>query len=162
MQVFARVAGGIVAELVEIEADGPRLAERFHPDLVAAMVPVPPDGPVAVGWHWDGEEFDPPAAVHVVPVVPAMVSRRQMLLALAAGKVITPAEALAAATTGAVPAAIDAVFGKLPAGDALAARITWATMAEVERAHPLIGAMVAAKVVSADQADALFVMAATL
>lgn len=169
MQVFARIEGGIVAELIEIETgldeDGnerPPLAARFHPDLVAAMVPVPAGGLVAVGWYWDGEEFDPPPVVPVAPVVPATVSRRQMLLALAAGAVITPAEALAAAITGAVPATIDAVFGALSEGDALAARITWATMAVVERAHPLIDAMIAAGVVTAEQADSLFILAATL
>lgn len=94
--------------------------------------------------------------------VPAVISRRQMLLALAAGGIITPAEALAAATVGTAPAAIDAVFARLPPSDALAARITFATMSEVERAHPLIGAMIGAGLVAAEQADDLFRLAATL
>ncbi len=157
---YARIAGGVVAELIEIEADGPPLAERFHPDLAATMVAVPEGTPVAPGWRWDGNAFAAPA--NPEPVVPAQISRRQMLLALVAGEVITPTEALAAATTGAVPAAIDAVFAGLSPSDALAARITFATMVEVERAHPLIGAMIAAELVTAEQADALFFMAATL
>jgi hypothetical protein len=94
--------------------------------------------------------------------VPAAISRRQMLLALSAGEVITAEEALAAAMTGAVPAAIDAVFAGLSTDDALAARITFATMIEVERAHPLIGAMIAAELVTAEQADDLFRLAAKL
>lgn len=162
MQTFARVADGIVAELIEIEDGGPALADRFHPDLVAQMRPVPAGQAVAQGWTWDGEAFAPPLPVVAPVVVPARVTRRQMLLALTAGGVISAEEALAAATTGAVPSAIDAVFAALPAADALAARITWATMSEVERAHPLIGAMIAAKVVSAEQADALFIAAAAL
>lgn len=160
MMIYARIDGGLVAELIEIEADGPPLSERFHPDLVATMVAVPAGTPVAPGWIWDGNAFAAPAAPAVA--VPASISRRQLLLALVAGEVITPTEALAAATTGAVPAAIDAVFAGLPEGDALAARITWATTTVVERGHPLIAAMIAAELVTAEQADALFVLAATL
>ncbi|MBR0653308.1 hypothetical protein GXW78_26885 [Roseomonas terrae] len=163
MTVYARVAGGLVAELVEIEAEGPPLAELFHPDFVATMVALPEGSEVAEGWTWDGEAFAPPPPPEpVAPVVPATISRRQMLLALVAGEVITAAEAWEAATVGAVPAAIDAVFAALPDADALAARITFATMIEVERAHPLIGAMIAAELVTEAEADSLFVLAATL
>lgn len=94
--------------------------------------------------------------------VPSKISRRQMLLALTAGDVITAAEALAAAQTGVVPPAIDTVFAMLDPTDALAARITFATMIEVERAHPLIGAMIDAQLVTAAQADDLFRLAAKL
>jgi hypothetical protein len=45
-------------------------------------------------------------------------------------------------------------------GQALAARITWATMTEVHREDPLIGAIVTAGVVTAEQVDELFRMAA--
>jgi hypothetical protein len=64
------------------------------------------------------------------------------------------------AQTGAVPAAIARVFDLLPAEQALAARITWATMTEVYREDPLIGAIVTAGVASADQVDELFRVAA--
>jgi hypothetical protein len=96
------------------------------------------------------------------PPVPTVISRRQLLIALANAKLITEAEALAAAKTGEVPAAIDAVFAALPKEQALAARITWATMTVVERDHPLIQAVIDAKIVTAEQADALFRQAAEL
>jgi hypothetical protein len=96
------------------------------------------------------------------PPVPSAISRRQLLIALAQAKWITEAEALAAAKTGEVPAAIDAVFAALPKEQALAARITWATMTVVERDHPLIQAVIDAKLATADQVDALFKAAAEL
>lgn len=110
-------------------------------------------------------EVDVPLWDMAPPVVmqlpPAAVSRRQLLLALAAAGLITGEEALAAATTGAVPAAIDAVFSALPEADALAARITWATMSVAERDHPLIAALIAAEVATPEQVDALFIDAAS-
>jgi hypothetical protein len=96
------------------------------------------------------------------PPVPETVSRRQLLIALAAAGLITEAEALAAARTGEVPTAIDAVFARLPPEQALAARITWATMTVVERDHPLVHAVIDARVATAEQVDALFQAAAKL
>jgi hypothetical protein len=96
------------------------------------------------------------------PPVPDAISRRQLLIALAQAKLITEAEALAAAKTGEVPAAIDAVFAALPKDQALAAQITWATMTVVERAHPLVQALIDARVATAEQVDALFQAAAKL
>jgi hypothetical protein len=96
------------------------------------------------------------------PPVPSAISRRQLLIALAQAGLITEAEALAAARTGEVPAAIDAVFSALPKEQALAARITWATMTVVERNHPLIQAVINANLATAEQVDALFRAAAEL
>jgi hypothetical protein len=96
------------------------------------------------------------------PPVPSTISRRQLLIALAQAKLITEAEALAAAKTGEVPAAIDAVFAALPKEQALAAQITWAAMTVVERHHPLIQAVIDAKLATAEQVDALFRAAAEL
>jgi len=47
-----------------------------------------------------------------------------------------------------------------PAEQALAARITWATMTEVYREDRLIGAIVTAGVATAEQVDELFWQAA--
>jgi hypothetical protein len=96
------------------------------------------------------------------PPVPGAISRRQLLIALVAAGLITEAEALAAAKTGDVPAVIDAVFAKLPKEQALAARITWATMTQVERDHPLAQAIIDAQIAPAEQVDALFRAAAKL
>ncbi|MBW6402103.1 hypothetical protein KPL78_29925 [Roseomonas sp. HJA6] len=117
------------------------------------------------GQRWDAVAgglvpYTPPA-VQPVPVVPRSISRRQLLLALHGAGLITDAEALAAATSGAVPAQVDAVFGALPPTDALSARITWATMSVAERAHPLIGMLITAELATAEEVDALFIDGAT-
>jgi len=96
------------------------------------------------------------------PPVPIAISRRQLLLALYGAKLITAEEALAAAKTGDVPAVIDAAFAQLPPDQALAARVTWASMTAVERNHPLIQAVIDAKIATAKQVDELFRAAATL
>jgi hypothetical protein len=96
------------------------------------------------------------------PPVPSAISRRQLLIALAQAKLITEAEALAAARTGEMPAAIDAAFAQLPPEQSLAARITWATMTVVERDHPLVQAVIDARLATAEQVDALFQAAAKL
>lgn len=116
------------------------------------------------GQRWDAEAgellpYDPPPQP---PVVPPRITRRQLLLALVAAELITPAEGLAAAQSGAVPAAIDGAFAVLAEGDALAARITWATMTLVYRSDPLIAALIAHEVATAEAIDALFIHANSL
>lgn len=108
----------------------------------------------------EGVENPPPPSPPLA--VPDIISRRQLLIALAQAGLITEAEALAAARTGDVPAAIDAVFAQLPGEQALAARITWATMTRVERSHPLVQAIINAQLATAEQMDALFQTAAAL
>jgi hypothetical protein len=108
------------------------------------------------------EEADILAVRNAPPPVPSAISRRQLLIALAATGLITEAEALAAAKTGEAPAVIDAVFAKLPKEQALAARITWAAMTVVERDHPLVQAIIDARIAPAEQVDALFRTAAQL
>jgi hypothetical protein len=97
-----------------------------------------------------------------LPLAPIVLTNRQLFAALALTGFITQAEALAAGRTGAVPAAIDDVFAELPAQDAFLARLTWATMREVPRTHPLIGAMVAAGLAAGEQVDAIFALGASL
>ncbi len=99
----------------------------------------------------------PPAAP-----APIILTNRQLFAALALTGFITEAEALAAGRTGAVPAAVDAVFGVLPEQDAFLARLTWATMREVTRDHPLITAMIAANLATAEQVDAIFTLGASI
>jgi hypothetical protein len=76
-----------------------------------------------------------------------------LLIPLAAAGFISAEEALAAAQTEAVPAAIAGIFDLLPAEQALAVRITWATMTEVYRQDPLIQAIVTAGFATAGQVD---------
>jgi len=96
------------------------------------------------------------------PPAPIILTNRQLFAALALTGFITEAEALAAGRTGAVPAAVDAVFGALPEQDAFLARLTWATMREVTRDHPLIAAMIAANLATAEQVDAIFSLGASI
>ncbi len=147
---YAVVAGdeGIVVNIIEA-------AEGF---VMEGATLVLDDGTARIGGVWDGAAFLPPAN-EAVPV-PRVITRRQLLIALAAAGFISAEEALAAAQTGTVPTAIAAIFDLLPAGQALAARITWATMTEVYREDPLIAAIVAAGVATREQVDALFRMAA--
>jgi hypothetical protein len=96
------------------------------------------------------------------PPAPITLTNRQLFAALALAGFITESEALAAGRAGAVPAAIDAVFASLPAQDAFLARLTWATMREVPRDHPLIGAMSAANLATSEQVDGIFTLGASL
>jgi hypothetical protein len=95
------------------------------------------------------------------PPVPSL-TRRQLLLALTGAGFLTPEEALAAATTGAVPAALAAVMASLPLEDQLGISITWASMAVAERSSPLWALLTAAGIATEEQIDALFVAGATL
>ena len=101
----------------------------------------------------------PPAPA---PPAPIILTNRQLFAALALTGFITEAEALAAGRTGEVPTAIDDVFGELPDHEAFLARLTWATMREVTRDHPLIAAMIAANLATAEQVDAIFSLGASI
>jgi hypothetical protein len=94
--------------------------------------------------------------------VPASISRRQLLLALAQMGLISGEEALAAAQTGAVPAAVQAVFDNMQPADKLSAQITWASMSVAERDHPLVLALAQANDMSAGEIDDFFRLAASL
>lgn len=119
----------------------------FAPVAAAAEgVDLPPEPPPPT---------DPPAR-------PVTLTNRQLFAALALTGFITEAEALAAGRTGAVPAAIDAVFGALPEQGPFLARLTWATMREVSRDHQLITAMIGANLAAAEQVDAIFALGASI
>jgi hypothetical protein len=96
------------------------------------------------------------------PPAPIILTNRQLFAALALTGFITEAEALAAGRTGAIPTAIDDVFGELPEQDAFLARLTWATMREVTRDHPLITSMIGANLATAEQVDAIFTLGASI
>lgn len=98
----------------------------------------------------------------VVPQEIASITRRQFLIGAASAGLLTAAEAEAAATSGAIPAAIEAVFNTLPNAQALAARITWATMTKIERGEPLVDAAAVAFGLTPEQVDAFFLSAASI
>lgn len=96
-------------------------------------------------------------ALRSVPApVPGTIRLLQFLAEGASRGIFTADEALAAARTGAVPAAIEAVFNTLPADQAFGARLAWAAMVEVDRASPLLAAVAAARGMSSSDMDDFF------
>ena len=143
---WARLAGGAVVELIEIPADGPPIEERFHPDLVAAMQPVPADSLVAIGWQWDEAGFSPPPPPPPPPM-PAITARQLRLWLIGQGRTLSQ---------------VDGAIEQLPAETRDAARIEWQFAHTYDRAHPLIAGLGAALGFSAAEIDAGFHTAATL
>lgn len=141
MVTYARLDAGMVAELIEIPADGPAVEEMFHPDLVAALVEVPAGISPAEGWTWDGNAFapSPPAAP---PPVQAVTMRQARLALLATGKLDDVEAAIAAA-----PRAV---------------RIEWEYATQIERASPIVAAIAAELDLDEAALDALFAAAAQL
>lgn len=109
-----------------------------------------------IGWRYENGGFIEPEPAPLGVPVPVSVTRRQLILGLAAMRIITDEEGLAAAQIGTVPAAIEGYFATLPDGEAYAARITWATMTEARRDHPLIAALAVTLGLSSEQIDDAF------
>ena len=108
---------------------------------------------IAREWLADGsvvDHYGPPEAP------PDRVSLRQLLIGLTAGGWITQTEAMAAAQSGAAPAALETVLAGMAAADAFAARLTWASMVEALRTDPLWTAFVASGIATEAQIDDLF------
>lgn len=85
--------------------------------------------------------------------VPKTITRRQLILGMWRNGMITSEEAVAA-STGAVPDFVDALFESLSEQEATAARVTWASMKEVCRDDPLFIAVAAATGRSPEEIDA--------
>lgn len=81
MMRFARMDAGVVAEIIEVPADGTPLAERFHATLQEAMVEAPPG--VAPGWRRVGDTWAEPLAVEpdLAAMATAARTRRDAMLA---------------------------------------------------------------------------------
>lgn len=129
----------IVALEVDAVDSGPgRIVNRIMvmPSEIDGIRVRPDDGG-RVGWVHDGTQ-SVSEEIEVPPTpVPVEITARQFLIQLAISGIITSVEALAAAKSGEVPAAIDAIFDTLSYPDALGARITWARMTTVPRSDPL-------------------------
>lgn len=75
MNTYARIAGGIVAEIIQPMTYGENspagivppyqatdeipIAERFHPEFLALLVLIPAGVSPEVGWAYDGSSFSP-------------------------------------------------------------------------------------------------------
>jgi hypothetical protein len=101
-------------------------------------------------------------AIVAPPTVPAAISFRQLILGLLGSGFLTAEQALAAAESRARPPQLEAIIATLPEDAALAARITWATIAEARRGDPLFAALIAAGHATEAEVDALFRQAARL
>lgn len=143
--IYARIADGAVAELLEVTGDVP-LEDRFPPAITEALVAL--DGVEAAsvqeGWLYAGGLFAAPSPPPPeLPSVPAAVTGRQARLAL-----------LAAGLLDAVETAIAAAPE--------AAQIEWRHGTTIERASPLLAEIGGALGLTDAQIDDLFQAAAAL
>lgn len=118
MSIFAKVANGVVENVIIADAAGPG-----YIDVTGTRV-----GP---GWLYENGEFIDP--VPVTPYVPESITVRQFLITAVAYGVMTAEEAISRA----IPASISSGLSGLPEDVQNAIRITWATMTIVERADSL-------------------------
>lgn len=86
----------------------------------------------------------------------APLTRRQVFIALHRLGLITAAEAVAAASTGAVPAALEPVFAALPEPDQTDARVTFAAFQMAYRLDPMTAMIAAASGMTDLQIDAIW------
>ncbi len=93
------------------------------------------------------------------PIAP--ISRRQFFQQAAVSGIITEIEALAAVTTGALPAVISAFIGTLPDDEQFGAKMLFAVN-EFNRASPMANAFGSTLGLTPEQVDAFFTAAAQL
>ena len=84
------------------------------------------------------------------------LTRRQVFIALHRLGLITADEAVAAAATGAVPAALEPVFAALPEPDQTDARVTFAAFQMAYRLDPMTEMIAAASGMTDEEIDAIW------
>ena len=77
MKTFARIQGGIVAELLVTERN---VSTMFHPSLV--WIDASATSGVAEGWRFDGTEFTAPPAPPPVASMPTIPELQAQITAL--------------------------------------------------------------------------------
>jgi len=92
MTEYARIAGGLVAELFTPPA-GKTIADCFHADVAAAFVAVPAGVSPAQGWAYAAGAFTAPAA----PPPPTLA--QQAMMAIDAGLTVTLSGSITLAAT---------------------------------------------------------------
>lgn len=72
MAVYARIADGVVAELITVEGDPP-VEERFPQVILDTLVEIPEDRVETVreGWTYSASGFEPPPPPPPTPEPPA-------------------------------------------------------------------------------------------
>lgn len=84
------------------------------------------------------------------------LTRRQVFIALHRLGLITAAEAVAAATTGTVPAALEPVFAALPEPEQTDARVTFAAFQMAYRLDPMTAMIAAVAGMTDEQIDGIW------
>jgi hypothetical protein len=123
------------------------------------------DGSLYIGDCRSGDRAasaDEIAAWQAKSAVPPQVSDRQFFQGAAQAGLISQAEALAMMQTGAIPAALAAAVGTLPAEQQFAAKMAIIGNRVFARADALVASLGAAMGQTPAQIDALFTLAATL
>lgn len=105
----------------------------------------------------NGADIDPYVEATPIPGI----SRRQFFQQAAIAGIITENEALAAVTTGALPASVIAFIGSLPADQQFGAKMLF-SVNEFQRSTPLANAFGQAIGMTPEQIDAFFMAASQL
>lgn len=92
---------------------------------------------VNADWTLVDNVWTPPINI-IEEIVPESISRRQLLIGLTMEGIITPEEAVAAASTGALPSIMQTIVNALPIEQQIIAKITWASMMVCELDNPLL------------------------
>lgn len=148
---LADVNAGVVRNVIEVADDQPR------PDWCADWPEMGDAG--GVGWLWDGAKFTAPA--DAAPDLSALrasmtMTRRQVIIGMVSEGLISEAEGIALAATGAAPAAVEAMIATLPANEQAGARITLAAFTVAYRLDPMTAIFQQAGGMTDAQMDAFF------
>jgi hypothetical protein len=101
------------------------------------------------------EQVPEPSPEDIRAAIPPL-TRRQLFIALHRLGLITASEAVAAAATGVVPAALEPMFAALPEPDQTDARVTFAAFQMAYRLDPMTAMIAAAVAMTDDQIDAIW------
>lgn len=115
------------------------LEASARPDIVPYSPPADPEAPPE----------DPRAAI-------PPLTRRQVFIALHRLGLISATEAVAAAATGTVPAALEPMFAALPEPDQTDARVTFAAFQMAYRLDPMTAMIAGAAGMTEEQIDAIW------
>lgn len=164
MTTYARVADGLVAEIIAVP-EGLGIADMFHPDLLGTFRPLDDAEAAQVrpGWTFDGTLFAAPPAP--AALVPASVTRAQALDVMA-GTILPDGRALDTALEQDLQADLDALADQ-PDSDAAKIEakraLVWFRNAQTfERNHQRLLDAAARYQLSEARVDALFQAAAAV
>ena len=143
---------GLVVNIIELDANAEYAVE---PGFTIEY-----NSTAQIGWVRDGDGYRAPE-VEEMTIIPSPITARQFFIAAGNAGLITKAEAIAAASTGAVPVSLEVIFESLPEEQEYIARVTWARMTTISRDDQLLVGLGAVFGLSSADIDNLFIEAAT-